>query len=97
MSALTRSARRRQLLAAGRAVVGRPDLWLSALRTARRLAPRRWWARFPPLPVPDREYLGFRMETAYGDPDAVPPAEEVVAYLEWCRRQVGPGRYGGPR
>jgi hypothetical protein len=86
-------ARSRQLGAAARAVAGRPDLWVTAAGTARRLAPRRWWTRFPPWPVPDRRYLGFRMETAYGDPDAVPPPEDVVAYLEWCRRRGGAGRY----
>lgn len=87
------SARTSQLLAAVRAVAGRPGLWPTAARTARRLAPRRWWARFPPLPLPDKEYLEFRMETAYGAADAVPPPEEVVAFLEWCRRQGGAGRY----
>jgi hypothetical protein len=37
------------------------------------------------MPLPDREYLRFRLETQYGDPDhAVEPAD-IVAYLTWCR------------
>jgi hypothetical protein len=37
------------------------------------------------LPVPDREYLRFRLQTQYGDPDREPEAADVVAYLRWCR------------
>jgi hypothetical protein len=34
------------------------------------------------------------METAYGDPAASPPAEDIVEWLEWCRsirRRPGAG------
>lgn len=34
---------------------------------------------------PSREYLRFRMLTAYGDPGAAPDGDDVVAYLEWLR------------
>ena len=50
----------------------------------RRLAPRRWWARRPFLPVPDRAWLRFRMETQYGDPAHRPEPDDVVAWLEWA-------------
>lgn len=70
-----------------RAVMSRPDLWVTALRQVARLAPARWWRRWPPLPLPDRAYLRFRMETAYGDPEAEPAPADVVTYLAWCRRQ----------
>jgi len=44
-----------------------------------------WWRRWPPLPVPDRGYLRFRLLTQYGDADRQPAAEDVVSYLRWCR------------
>ena len=50
------------------------------------MAPSGWWRRWPPLPRPDPAYLRFRMQTAYGDPSAMPSARELVEYLEWCRR-----------
>ena len=67
------------------AVARRPDLWPTALVQARRLAPPGWWRRWPPLPLPDRAWLQFRMRTAYGDPRHVPPPDDVVAWLSWCR------------
>jgi hypothetical protein len=39
----------------------------------------------PHLPVPAREYLGFRLQTQYGDISHRPDAEDVVNYLRWCR------------
>ena len=63
------------LLVAGlawRAVV-RPRLALDLLRLAWSFRARRWWRRWPFLPLPPREYLRWRMLTAYGDQDAVPP------------------------
>lgn len=87
-------ARNRQLLAAGRAVLGHPGLWPTAARVGRRLVPPGWWRRWPPLPLPDAAYLSFRMETAYGSPDAEPDPHDVVAYLKWCRRWYGGGYYG---
>ena len=70
---------------AGLAVVARPWLWGIALVQLFRLARPGWWRRAPFLPVPDREYLRFRLETQYGDPNhAIEPAD-IVAYLRWCR------------
>lgn len=66
------------------AVARRPQLWRTALRQARRLAPARWWARWPHLPVPDRDWMAFRMETQYGDPRHRPVPADVVAWLEWA-------------
>jgi hypothetical protein len=36
--------------------------------------------------VPDRAYLRFRLETAYG-PDQAPVPDDLVAYLRWCRER----------
>jgi hypothetical protein len=78
--------RRRGWLACGGAIAVRPQLWATAVRTAARTARPSWWRRPPFVPVPDRDYLRFRMETQYGAP--VPPdATDVVSYLEWCRAQ----------
>jgi hypothetical protein len=68
-------------------VVRHPSLWWIALRQARRLAPPRWWRRPPFLPLPDREYLRFRMVTQYGDADHAPEPEDLVSYLRWCRSE----------
>jgi len=75
----------RALWQVARALADRPDLWPTAIIVARRLAPRRWWRRWPPLPLPDAAYWRFRMTTAYGGTGRAPatPAD-VVEYLEWC-------------
>lgn len=73
------------LLGAAAAVVVRPYLWGTAIGQVRRLASPGWWRRSPYLPIPDPEYLRFRLKTAYGDPRARPAPDEVVAYLQWCR------------
>ena len=41
-------------------------LWATALRQGVRMCPPGWWRRPPFLPLPDREYLRFRLETQYG-------------------------------
>ena len=68
------------------AVLVRPWLWPTAVRQGLALAAPGWWRRAPFLPVPDRSYLRFRMQTMYGDPERDPAGEDLVAYLEWCRR-----------
>jgi hypothetical protein len=66
------------------AVLRRPALWPTALRQAFRLARPGWWRRPPFLPLPDPDYVRFRMQTAYGSSGA-PDPEDLVAYLNWCR------------
>jgi hypothetical protein len=70
---------------AGGAVAARPSLWGIAVVQVVRLARRGWWRRPPFLPVPDREYLRFRLETQYGDPGHPIEPDDIVAYLRWCR------------
>jgi len=75
------------VVAVVRAVGLRPRLWPAALGALGRLAPRGWWHRRPFLPMPDPGYWHFRMETAFGqEPSGRPSADDVVDYLEWCRR-----------
>ena len=66
------------------AVLRRPRLWSTAIRQIRRMIPTRWWTRPPFVPIPDREYVRYRLETAYGE-HATPRVADVVRYLEWCR------------
>jgi hypothetical protein len=83
---LTQPTPRAGLLRAAPAVLARPWLWPTAVVQLFALAPRGWWRRSPFLPLPDREYLGFRMQTMYGDPDRPPDPADLLAYLNWCRR-----------
>jgi hypothetical protein len=71
----------------GRSLVN-PRLAVDLLRTAWAFRRRDWLRRAPFLPVPDREYLRWRMYTAYGEEDAVPPAEDVIAFARWRRETM---------
>jgi hypothetical protein len=62
----------------------RPRLAVALLTVAWRFRHRGWYRRFPFLPLPDRDYLGWRMYTAYGDAAAVPPARDVEQYALWA-------------
>jgi len=62
-----------------------PALWGTAVRQVFVLAVDGWWRRAPFLPLPDKAYLAFRMQTAYGDPDRPPEAADLLTYLHWCR------------
>lgn len=67
-----------------------PRLWPTALRQLFRLAPNRWWAKAPFLPLPPADYLEFRLVTQYGGGEGAPRPDiepnDVVEYLRWCRR-----------
>lgn len=69
------------------AVALRPELWPISIRQARAFTRARWYLKAPYLPVPDLDYLRFRMETVYGTPDALPPSRDLLEYLRWCRIQ----------
>ena len=52
---------------------------------------RRGWYREPPfLPLPPPEYVRWRMLTAYGDEDAVPPVADVLRVARWRRDLLRP-------
>lgn len=60
-----------------------PSLVPALLSTAWRFRTRRWYAKPPFLPLPDRSYLRWRLYTAYGNAHAIPPAEDVERYVRW--------------
>ena len=64
-----------------------PSLARDLVRVAWRFRARRWFIRPPFLPIPGRDYVRWRMHTAYGDAGAVPSVEEVVRYARWVARQ----------
>jgi hypothetical protein len=66
-----------------------PRLALDLLKTAWAFRHRRWWARPPFLPLPDPTYMRWRMYTAYGDEEAIPPLEDVVRFAQWRRETMG--------
>lgn len=47
---------------------------------------RGWYRRFPFLPLPPASYVRWRLETAYGDPEADVPADELERYVRWTHR-----------
>jgi hypothetical protein len=64
----------------------RPRLALDLLGAAWSFR-RRGWLRTPPfLPIPPARYMRWRMYTAYGDENAVPPVEDVIRFVQWRRK-----------
>lgn len=67
-------------------VLRRPGLLPAVVGLAWAARRRGWYRRPPFLPLPPRSYLRWRMDTAYGDPEADPSAEDLARYLSWARR-----------
>ena len=74
--------------AAARALLS-PRLAFDLLRAAWAFRRRGWWSRPPFLPLPDRTYLRWRMYTAYGREDAVPPLDDLIRFVRWRRETMG--------
>ena len=64
--------------------VRRPALAVNLLRVSWRFRSRKWYRRFPFLPLPDSEYLKWRLHTAYGDDGATPTADDIERYARWA-------------
>ena len=73
------------LTLAGRAL-REPRIALDLARVGWRFRRRSWWRRPPFLPLPARDYLRWRLYTAYGDAHIVPPAEDLIRYARWATR-----------
>ena len=67
--------------------VRNPAIAGALVRVAWRFRRRHWYRRFPFLPLPAPEYVRWRMHTAYGRDDAVPPADDIVRYARWATRE----------
>lgn len=65
-----------------------PRLALDLIRLAWSFRARGWARRAPFLPLPSREYVRWRMFTAYGDEHAVPPPEDVERFARWRRETM---------
>lgn len=65
----------------------RPSLAFDLVRMGWRFRHRRWYYRFPFLPIPARSYVRWRMYTAYGSEDAMPTVNEIITYARWLGRQ----------
>ncbi|MGH7537222.1 MAG: hypothetical protein ACREMF_01190 [Gemmatimonadales bacterium] len=65
-----------------------PRLAIDLVRLTWSFRARDWYRRRPFLPLPPREYLQWRMFTAYGDEHAVPPIEDVVRFARWRRETM---------
>ena len=74
--------------------IRRPRLLLAMLRMAWRFRRRGWWKRPPFLPVPPREYLEWRLHTAYGDGGRGPTVDELDRYVRWANRLYRTRRHG---
>ena len=70
---------------AGVAVASHPSLWPTAVAQTFRLASPGWWRRAPHLPLPDPDYLRFRLQTQYGTADRAPEPDDLLTYLHWVR------------
>lgn len=66
-----------------------PRLAYDLARLTWSMRARDWWRRAPFLPLPPSEYLRWRMFTAYGDEDAVPPVDDIVRFARWRRETMG--------
>ena len=65
-----------------------PRLALDLVRLTWSFRARDWYRHPPFLPFPPRDYMRWRMFTAYGDEDAVPPLEDVVRFARWRRETM---------
>jgi hypothetical protein len=64
-----------------------PRTGAALLRVGWRFRRRGWYRRLPLLPLPASDYLRWRMYTAYGREDFVPPADDVVRYARWAVKE----------
>lgn len=64
----------------------RPSVAGLLVGSAWRFRRRGWYRRPPFLPLPPRDYLAWRMHTAFGEEEAELPPEALERYLRWTRQ-----------
>jgi len=64
----------------------RPSIWRSLLGLAWASRREGWWKRPPFLPLPPADYLAWRSETAWGDPEGTGSDAQMAGYLHWAAR-----------
>ena len=74
------------IVLAMRALVN-PRLAVDLVRMVWAFRARDWYRRPPFLPLPPGAYTRWRMYTAYGSEDAIPPEKDVIRFARW-RREV---------
>ncbi len=67
--------------------ITRPSLAIALLKVSWRFRNRTWYRHFPFLPLPDLTYVRWRMYTAYGRHEFIPPAVDVERYSLWAVRE----------
>ncbi len=73
----------------GRAAVN-PRVAAELVGLAWSMRRRDWYRSAPFLPLPPLEYVRWRMYTAYGDENAVPPVRDVLRVAHWRRDLLRP-------
>jgi hypothetical protein len=67
--------------------IASPPTGLALVRVGWRFRRRGWYRRPPFIPLPDADYVRWRMHTAYGHDGVVPPASDVIRYARWATRE----------
>jgi hypothetical protein len=65
-----------------------PRLAIDLLRLTWAFRRRGWWKTLPFLPLPEPGYMRWRMYTAYGREDAIPPTVDVIRFAQWRRETM---------
>lgn len=63
-------------------IQGGLSLLPALLSTSWSLRSQGWWRRLPFLPLPNRQYFGWRLHTAYGD-ERRPALTDVATFARW--------------
>lgn len=66
--------------------IRRPRMIPYLIRASWAFRARDWYRRPPFLPLPPASYMRWRLDTAYGDPAATPPIDEMERYVVWTAR-----------